>query len=65
MKKIIMYIAIFIGVFFFFLLFAIFAMGDTNILEWDATIRSAVGIMTTVISVFSIAINEDINGKKQ
>ena len=60
-----MYIGIFIGVFFFFLLFAIFVMGDTNILEWDATIRSAVGVMTTVISVFSIAINEDINGKKQ
>ena len=60
-----MYIGIFIGVFFFFLLFAIFVMGDTNILEWDATIRWAVGVMTTVISVFSIAINEDINGKKQ
>ena len=60
-----MYIGIFIGVFFFFLLFAIFVMGDTNILEWDATIRSAVGVMTTVISGFSIAINEDINRKKQ
>jgi len=65
MEKIIMYIGLFIGVFFFFLLFAIFVMGDTNILEWDATIRSAVGVMTTVISGFSIAINEDINRKKQ
>ena len=60
-----MYIGIFIGVFFFFLLFAIFVMGDTNILEWDATIRSAVAVMTTAISGFLIAINEDINRKKK
>ena len=60
-----MYIGIFIGVFFFFLLFAIFVMGDTNILEWDPTIRSAVAVMTTAISGFLIAINEDINRKKK